>query len=194
MNNSEQAQNYLNDRDYKMKILHDEGVFRTLQFTHGDSTASHFLITTWPGHLCISGDMGAFVFSRTQDMITFFSGDGVNPQYWAEKVQAESRFGKGIASFSLDSFIEQMNEEKKQLLLDGASEDDVADSFSMLSFVEDEYSAVNFFRDFSLEGFELDWETSHDEYNFHHLFACYAINYACNLYLNEQPTPKTEAA
>ena len=194
MDNAEQAKKYLSDRDYKMHVLHDEGVFRTLEFKHNNGSDGHFVITTWPGHLCISGDMGTFVFSRIQDMIHFFSGAPVNPGYWAEKVQSEDTRTSGVKSFCLGSFNEQMAEERKQFLIDGASQNEVDDAFSTLEFVEDEYSAVSFFRDFNLEGFELDWEVSYDRGNFHYFFACYAINYACNLYLSEHPTPKEEAA
>jgi hypothetical protein len=45
-----------------------------------------FDVVTWPGHLSISGDMGCFVFTRVDDMFTFFRGheDAPNLGYSAK--------------------------------------------------------------------------------------------------------------
>jgi hypothetical protein len=93
---------FLRDVDaHVMHIKQDEGVFRHIRFSQGGSSVYHFDITTWPGYLCISGDMGCFVFARTADMFTFFRGDRINPQYWAEKIQATNN-RSGHRSFSID--------------------------------------------------------------------------------------------
>lgn len=78
---------------HRMTVIHDHGVHRHLRFGKpGDSNLS-FQITTWPGYLCYSGDMGCYVFFRVEDMFRFFRGERINPGYWAEKVQAEDREG-----------------------------------------------------------------------------------------------------
>lgn len=92
-----------NTAEHQMTVEHDNGVHRSLYFGKRGSGNYHFRINTWPGHLCISGDMGTFVFSRIEDMFGFFRGDGANLQYWAEKVEAESVFGKGVMKYEPDT-------------------------------------------------------------------------------------------
>ena len=183
--NFEGAKSYLDKRDYKMTIELDQGVHRCLHFAHEGRMDGHFRITTWPGHLSISGDMGTYVFSRTEDMIYFFSGDGINPCYWGEKLQSESRFGEGYKTFDLDGFIVRMNEEKAEAIqYQPEKSEEIADAFSSLRFVEDEHSAVQFIRELNCPSFDacdFGWP---EEYTFHYLFACLAINWACNHYLN----------
>jgi len=103
MNAHQQAQAeahraFLRDtQQHQMTIVRDDGVFRHLKFRNPNGFAYHFDITTWPGHLAITGDMGAAVFSRLHDMFGFFRvwpGDKdpgalyINPRYWAEKCVA----------------------------------------------------------------------------------------------------------
>ena len=198
MNNQEQAKKYLSERDYKMEIILDDGLHRHLKFMHNNRHDGYFNITTWPGHLCISGDMGTFVFSRISDMVNFFSGNGINPGYWAEKVQAESRFGNGCSEFSYESFHKKVKEELTELTsdeYDDKTREEAKDYLDQLETVEeDEYGAVEFIRNMHIEGAETwEWGAYHEEYTFHYLFACYAINFACNTYLASKPEVETAA-
>lgn len=79
---------------HRMKVRHDSGIYRHLKFG-GGSSVNHFNLTTWPGYLCISGDMGCFTFSRLDDMFEFFRRNnlGINPEYWAEKLTAIDKGG-----------------------------------------------------------------------------------------------------
>lgn len=86
------AEAFLKDvESHRMTVLSDSGVNRSLKFENPNCSNLHFFITTWPGHLCISGDMGTFVFARIHDMFLFF--DGKEPQanmdYWSEKLIAQ---------------------------------------------------------------------------------------------------------
>lgn len=77
-------------------IEHDDGVFRRVKCAKPGTNVYAFNVVTWPGHLCIEGDMGTFVFSRLRDMFGFFrSGDagGINPSYWEEKCTASDTSG-----------------------------------------------------------------------------------------------------
>lgn len=103
-----------------MTIEHDEGVFRSIRFGRPGSSAYHFRLVTWPGHLAISGDIADYIFARTHDMFEFFGkGDGpddwaqmpleINPHYWAQKCTASAaRCGNanggtpGVSSKTLD--------------------------------------------------------------------------------------------
>ena len=86
---------------HRMEVLREDGVNRHLRFRDPKSSAYWFDIITWPGTLCIDGDMGTFVFRRLDDMFEFFRTDqdyynktgradqlAINPGYWAEKLRA----------------------------------------------------------------------------------------------------------
>ena len=56
-------QEFLNDvRGHAMTILRDDGVHRHLRFKKPGSGTYWFDLITWPGTLCIDGDMGTYVF------------------------------------------------------------------------------------------------------------------------------------
>ena len=84
-------QDFLNAvQNHQMTVVQDTGVFRHLLFMKPNHSDHWFQLTTWEGHLCISGDMGCYVFCRTNDMFKFFRNSAlkINPSYWAEKVEA----------------------------------------------------------------------------------------------------------
>jgi hypothetical protein len=109
--------------NHKMEILKDDGLYRHLRFTNNGSQVYRFDIHTWPGYLCVCGDMGTFVFSRVPDMFDFFKMDDndfnkkhvINPHYWAEKLQATSTSrsmdSNGYEEFSSDVFAEHIKTE-----------------------------------------------------------------------------------
>ncbi len=199
MNNYEQAEKYLNDRDYKMEVILDNGLHRYLKFTNNGRWDGHFFITTWPNHLCISGDMGTFVFSRIEDMMYFFKGEGVNPSYWSEKIKAETLFGGGYREFNFEKFEKYIKEKLEPLLseecADYVDKEEVQEALEALeSTEEDEYGAVDFMRSLNISGVDsCDWSWDFEEYTFHYLFACHAINFACNTYLAAKPDNEVAA-
>ncbi|MBU2968770.1 hypothetical protein KO527_05330 [Pseudoalteromonas sp. C2R02] len=85
--------------NHKMTVMQDNGLYRHLNFSKG-SINQHFNLITYPDHLVISGDMGTFIFKRTEDMFKFFRSDelGINTGYWDEKLQAISRWA-GLKEF-----------------------------------------------------------------------------------------------
>ena len=108
--------------NHTMEILQDAGLYRHLKFTNNGSSCYRFDIHTWPGTLCIDGDMGTYVFRRIPDMFEFFrikDGDWnnkyvINPGYWGEKLQAtdSSRGRHGShEEFSEELFKENVKEE-----------------------------------------------------------------------------------
>lgn len=95
-------------KSHKIQIIVDDGIYRHLIFSKG-SFNHKFELITWPGHLCIAGDMGTYIFKRIEDMFCFFRSDKndggvpVNPGYWGEKLQAISTF-EGYKKFSEEDF------------------------------------------------------------------------------------------
>ena len=71
---------------HHMKIVRNDGLYRHLEFRGEHGWHHWFEIVTWPNALAIRGDMGSWMFSRVEDMYTFFRGDGqrISPRYWQE--------------------------------------------------------------------------------------------------------------
>lgn len=90
---------------HQLTIIRDDGIYRHLRVSSPDSGTYRFDIITWPGYLAITGDMGASVFSRVNDMFDFFRDDdghlGISPDYWAEVLDAND--GE-VMEFSPENF------------------------------------------------------------------------------------------
>lgn len=104
-----------NVKDHKMEVIRVDGVNRHIRFKKEGTLSYYFDLITWPGHLCIAGDMGTYVFKRLHDMFDFFKTDsqekssdtlGVNLSYWAEKLVAK---GETEYKFSPDLFIQEIS-------------------------------------------------------------------------------------
>lgn len=84
--------------DHKMEIALDSGTYRHLKFKQSNNSWNmHYSLVTWPGYLCICGDMGTWTFARLPDMFDFFRSPremAINPSYWAEKLQNGTGGGK----------------------------------------------------------------------------------------------------
>ncbi len=92
MNPYEESQaRFMRDTEHhELSVLRDDGLYRHLRLKNPDRQEYWYDIVTWPGYLAIVGDAGDYVFSRLRDMFEFFhdNGYGINPSYWAEKLQA----------------------------------------------------------------------------------------------------------
>lgn len=76
--------------EHELTVLRDDGPYRHLRCAKPGTYVYGFDIVTWPGYLCICGDIGCWTFSRITNMIEFFGknlGMGINPHYWSEKLQ-----------------------------------------------------------------------------------------------------------
>jgi hypothetical protein len=76
---------------HEMTVLLDDGIHRHLRFRSPESGFYWYDLVTWPGFLAVGGDVEHWVFSRVDDMFTFFrrngNESGINPGYWSEKIQ-----------------------------------------------------------------------------------------------------------
>lgn len=184
-----------------MRILHDDGVFRCLHFAKPGTGNMHFVITTWPGHLAITGDMGDSIFSRLDDMFEFFRTkpytrrDGVvedipiNPGYWAEKCTSVSRFG-GMEEFDMDLFRDAVKHDFDNHFEDEEDEEEKAECWAEIErqvLNLDPETSENAFRtamDFEHEGFTFQdfYEHRLTSYTFHFLWLLYAITWGIRQY------------
>ncbi|MGD9638355.1 MAG: hypothetical protein AB7U85_04785 [Alphaproteobacteria bacterium] len=99
-------------KNHKVEILNDNGNNRTLCCSNNGSCYYKFYITTWNGYLCVSGDIGVWVFSRLPDMFEFFRGKE-NPDfhYWSEKLEGGTSNSHSLAEcWDADLFIDQLTQ------------------------------------------------------------------------------------
>lgn len=149
--------------EHRLTILRDDGLYRHLRFSRPDSNDMRFDLVTWPGFLAYSGDMGAFMFERTADMLGFFRRDPgermyrMGLRYWAEKCEAEGTRGDGLREFDPAAFKREITVQRRQLLVEHGrtlDEDVRQDLWDELGDVidaadADEISAWSAMREFS---------------------------------------------
>ena len=113
---------FIKDVDgHVMTVLRDDGVHRHIRFKRPNGSEYWFDLITWPGTLCVDGDMGTYVFRRLHDMFEFFRTDreyfertgragqlGINLGYWSEKLQAPAP--RDAQAYSADSFRQHVKE------------------------------------------------------------------------------------
>lgn len=194
--------------EHQMDVLVDSGVYRHLRFSKGGSSVYRFDIVTWPGHLAISGDMGAAVFSRLPDMFEFFRTDQraedapgelrINAGYWAEKCIANAgnkeefssdRFEKIVrdhfASYmeSHDSEEEGFEEARAELWdeIEGELLGMYDGTGEALGAAMSFKSGDKRFGDFNMQD-AWDWGNSVETYTFHFIWRLYAIAHAVKAY------------
>lgn len=198
---------------HAMSIVRDDGIYRHLVFQQPEHGWLHrFEIVTWPGVLCIRGDVGTYVFSRTHDMFGFFraptGGDDlyINDSYWSEKLIASDcsgRRGDGVMRYDPDMFRDEVNrryvkhvrqhmrgmpDERRSLR--AALDDEV------LAYAEEETEARRAAGSFEHEGFALRdfWEVDCSDYTVYFMWSLYAIAWAIRQYDKHHAKCKSAAA
>lgn len=177
---------------HRMTVLHDEGVYRHLRFRRPGTWSYGYDLTTWPGHLAISGDCGTYVFARLHDMFEFFRPDryagsdlkyAVNPYYWGEKLQAprgrdsvksfdDEQFREAVEEW-FESTAEDMDDAERQALRT-ALDDEVLSDWSWPHTRDD---AVVLMGQFSHNGHRISepWDYDMREFDHMYLWCCWAI-------------------
>lgn len=185
---------------HQMRVVLDQGIHRHLRFGIPGDSNMHFHIVTFPGYMTYTGDMGTFVFQRTEDMFQFFRRSKwqeaeeptpiINLGYWAEKLEADCRHG-GHEKYDPDTFkrrvIEAFRDHCRDEPLDHDDrrylwqdiKDDVLDRAD-----EDETRARVALENFESHGlkFQDTFEWSFTEYTYRYVWACYAIAWAVMQY------------
>jgi hypothetical protein len=188
---------FLNDvKLHELTVNLDQGVYRDITVKNPNTVEMHYNITTRPGYLMITGDMGDFIFQRTEDMFGFFrpqSGYQINPGYWGEKVEAGevSEFDIDTANSSVQQYLTNFLED-----LDLSDPDDRNKSKQALEAVTDFISGnqgmgefefwenINSWDESEAGGLELTdfFEARTTKATFHYIWCCYAIVHAIKLY------------
>lgn len=184
-----------NTANHSMEVLLDDGKRRHLRFSENGSSIYHFNIVTWPGYLAISGDIGAYMFSRTADMFTFFRSEKeglyINPSYWAEKLNAGGGGGGSRLAmvWSEDAFKQNVLEEFDNWAEEQDDNVLTAEVLKKLSlhvlesgYCEQEAQQALLDWDDSILDLSDFWERSCTDFDHHYLLCCYAIVWAIKQY------------
>ncbi len=182
--------------NHQLTVNLDQGLFRDLTVQRPGCCEMHYHITTRPGYLMFTGDMGSFVFQRTNDMFGFFrpqSGYYINPGYWGEKVEAGvvSEFDIDTANSSVQSYLTNFLED-----LDLSDPEDREKSKQALeavtSFISgtqgsgevDFWNEINSWDADEAGGMDLTdfFEAPTTKATFRYIWCCYAIVHAIKLY------------
>lgn len=73
---------------HTVTLKHSDGMYRHWRCQKPGTWVLGFDIITWPGSLCYTGDMGDYLFQRTNDMVAFMRGSCMSYSYAAEKCVA----------------------------------------------------------------------------------------------------------
>lgn len=187
--------------DHEMIVIRDDGLYRHLRFKRPDTTAMYFDIVTWPGFLAYVGDMGSYVFSRTEDMLTFFRGgnDGypIDFRYWAEKLQGP----RGSSELAVEYSADAMKQEVERWLKDYVEGHDLggAEALELREEVQEqvleremtehsETFAYYYIREFDHKGITMEGleEPHFKQYEFRFLWCCFALVWAIEKYDEEK--------
>jgi len=169
-----------NFKNHSVTVMHDSGLYRHLRCRVGESFCMGFDVVTWPGYLSISGDMGCFVFTRVNDMFTFFRGheDEPNLGYWHEKLaahcsrQGSEEFSREKFEQCVESYIEGWDEgSEKERVREELIESDLSDC-SHDELVKKAMEA----------GLDSFYEYSLTEFTIRFKWACHAIPWAIMKY------------
>lgn len=181
--------------DADVCVLLNHGLYRHLQCQPQGVLGRPFDLMTWPGRLCISGDMGTYVFEGPllDDLFAFFrTGRGtVNLDYWATKLISQD-VPVGYQAYAPAKFRAAIHEYLADWL-EAPSEEPLTDTeitelrdcvaADVLSWAGDgELDAYRAARDFVwraesgiFAGFE---ETNLREYTTQFVWSCHAIAWA----------------
>lgn len=162
-------------KDHVVTALRNDGLYRHYRCAKPKDSSMSFEVITWPGALCYTGDMGDYLFQRTNDMIAFMRGSCMSYCYVAEKCVAYGR--EGIKEFSAI----EMERELAQVVAEADSdeiEDAIEKADEIRSAAEDgEYYAIEAMRDSDL------WDCadmpSCEDYTFHFLWCLHAMKWFC---------------
>jgi len=175
--------------DFEVEVLMDNGIYRHIRCGNSDTIVHHFNIITWPGSLCISGDMGTYNFSRTKDMFNFFRGDKINPGYWAEKLTSICKLNdyREYCSSTNAKYIKDYFNDYWEDREDKSGKDECWEEIEdqILQFIEiDESTSREAVQDFQHNGFEFvdAWEWHLTQSTYHYIWCLRAIVWAINEY------------
>lgn len=166
-------------KDHELEVLHEDGLYRRLRMSTKGSWVWHWEIVTWPGHLCMIGDIGqGWAFSRDTDMFEFFRRRGdhrysdgspwIDFRYWSEKTSMPWT----TREFSPEIFRAKVREALDETRLHPS---EVKDLLNFAGEVESEEYARNMLASYEEFLGGNTWEWNLKDFSTQFLLTCYAI-------------------
>ncbi|EOY9365772.1 hypothetical protein [Klebsiella pneumoniae] len=201
----------INTANHTMKVHRDDGIYRHLEFSRNGSNSYRFDLVTWPGYLCVTGDMGTWTFSRIADMFEFFTASHfgrqesflINPGYWSEKFEAGAgrgrrespclefdaqAFDSGLQQW-LDAYLEECDDDDDAKEVRDAIYELKGNNFTTESDAYHALDSTYFPRD--VIAFDIwDGIEGLQAYSVHYLWICYAIVWGIERYRTAKLTDK----
>lgn len=124
--------------NHSIEVLHCDGLYRHYRCTNNGSWNDGFSIVTWPGSLMYTGDMGEYLFQRTDDMIAWMRDSLGSHHYVAEKCVAHGnvRTGSAVTEFRIE-VLEEVLAERFQDAEENESTAEVNDIREKLAEIRD---------------------------------------------------------
>lgn len=169
--------------NHRMRILHDDGLYRHVKFSPPDSSGYWYELITAPNSLTFRGDGESFVFHRLTDMFEFFRGNPdrktmrISPDYWAEKLTSNRDCVKAYSREKFDQIVADHLKEAEETY------PGVTDAWTLATEdgcdwdVEYEECAREALRDFEHDKFQFTdtWEWDLKDFDWWYLWACFGI-------------------
>lgn len=157
--------------NHTITFKHGCGMYRHWRCQKPGDSNLYFDIITWPGSLCYSGDMGDYLFQRTEDMVAFMRSACMSYSYAAEKCVAH------------DGRVKEFREERFEAILAEALLDN-PEHADKVQEIRDEYTNYSDKHDAMKAMYESNiWDgcdmPSCEEYTYHFLWCLHAIKWFC---------------
>lgn len=163
-----------------LTVLHDQGHYRHLRWAVPGSGINAVEVTTIPGSLFVTGDMGSFTFHRhgTIDMLASgFFANRSSYDYWASKCEAADtrvglrEFSTDVLKATVNSYIEDWADGDESAQVNLSQE---AEVILDAETVEDAYNRLSDFDYDDLRFDDID-ESSVTEFTFQFRWICRAL-------------------
>jgi hypothetical protein len=182
--NSEKLVNERIDRDlaeHTITVKHSHGMYRHWRCQKPGMWHMGFDIITWPGSLCYTGDMGDYLFQRTEDMVDFMSRACQDYQYAAEKCVTKHDIKEWREELFHKSLTDRLKEGKTfRVMRQGSFRDEsVAEKIREIRQAYDEYSSRHDAEKAMYESQLWDELPNCEQYTMHFLWCLHAIRWFC---------------
>jgi len=162
--------------EHVITVRHEQGMYRHYRCQKPGTWNMGFDIVTWPGSLCYTGDMGDYLFQRTEDMIAFMRGSCMSYGYAAEKCVAHD--GR-VTEFSEERFREILHDRIAEAE-HGDRRKEVREKVDVILREFSNYSAPADAEKAMYESGLWDDMPSCKEYTFHFLWCLHALEWFCD--------------
>jgi hypothetical protein len=175
--------------NHTVRIIREDGLYRHYRCSDNNSFHYQFDIVTWPVWLAFTGDMGEYIFARTDDMLEFCGAGSASRDmnYLAEKCQASRSSAKFGGGDSIREFVAEHAAEivRDRLMDDGDDEPKSVERLGKINYLVDVVGNAGYEAEACTACAESDLMDSADlpvltTWTYHFLWAAKAMAWARN--------------